>query len=68
MTQYDLNIINMAARNLYGTIKLQLKYNPQEMNPDQHLSGIGHVLTTLTYQILPKLLSIDATKHYYNWS
>ena len=68
MTKYDLHFINQAARDLSGTIKLQLKWKSHEMNPTQHLSGIGHVLTRLTLQLVPKALNIQFNMTtYYNW-
>lgn len=71
MTNHELNFININAADLRGTIKLQIKYDPQQMNPSQHLGGIGYVLTRLTYAIITNMLDIrgDSSKHvYYNWA
>lgn len=68
MTKYDLLFINQAARDLSGTIKLQLKWKPHKMTPVQHLSGIGNRLTNLTQQLVSKALNIQFNMTtYYNW-
>jgi hypothetical protein len=71
MNNYDLVDIDQKAKDLRGTIKLQLKYDPQQMNPSQHLGGIGYMLMLVTYAILTKMLNNngDAAKRtYYNWN